>query len=177
MEDAEAQIRNDEYSADEMDGENDGARTSLESQDRTLDIVYEEEEEAVAGGAKSMPSKPTPARFSVRSRSNSPHKRSASVQLGVEEQIMLRAATAVKKHPGRAHSRSVSPPPGNGYVKTTTVEETVRIHPGENGVPKLPRGANGSFESFDELEVEENDVEVLSSKNKKPSFEWPDDVF
>jgi hypothetical protein len=181
MEDAEAQIRHEEYNPEEIDGENEGVRTSIDSQDRTLDIVYEEEEELATGVVKSIPSKPAakpaPPRFTVRSRSNSPHKRSLSTQPGVEEQIMMRAAAAVKKHPGRAHSRSVSPPPGSGYIKTTTVEGTVSVHPGENGVPKLPRGANGSFESLDELEVEENDVEVLSSKNKKPSFEWPDDVF
>ena len=180
MEDAEAQVRDDEFSPEEFDGDTEGNRTSLESLDRTLDVVYEEEELAtsVPERTPSKPAaKPAPPRFGIRSRSNSPHKRSAAVQLGVEEQIMMRAATAVKQHPGRAHSRSTSPPPGNGYTKTTTVEETVSVHPGENGVPKLPRGANGSFESLDELEAEETGVEVLSSKHKKPSFEWPEDVF
>ena len=184
MDDAEGGAAEDVFSQDErMDSENDEVvRTSLESQDRVLGVVYEEEEEAVNSTANGVSSKSTTAtRFttsSMRSRSNSPHKRTASVQPGVEEQIMTRAALAAQQHPGRAIiSRSISPPPANGYIKTTTIEETVTIKPGENGVPRLPKGANGSFESLDELGMSTRGVEVLSSKETTESFEWPDDVF
>ena len=181
MEEDEAAARDDQFSADEATGsENEAGRTSIDSQDRTLGVVYEEEEELVPGVASKPVANITPATFgrsSLRSRSNSPHKRTASVQPGVEEQIITRAAIAAKKHPGRAKSRSGSPPPGNGYVKSITVEETVSVKPGENGIPKLPRGANGSFDSLDELGLEPDEVEVLGRNGKKASFEWPDDVF
>ena len=181
MEEDEAAARDDTFSPDEATGsENEAERRSIDSQDRTLGIVYEEEEELVPGAVSKPVANITPATFgrsSLRSRSNSPHKRGASVQPGVEEQIITRAAIAAKKHPGRAKSRSVSPPPGNGYVKSITVEETFSVKPGENGIPKLPRGANGSFESLDEFGVEADEVEVLGRNGKKASFEWPDDVF
>ena len=134
------------------------------------------------------PSKPTakatPARYgrsTLRSRSASPHKRSGSAELGVEEQIITRAAEAAKIHPARKRRRSTSPPPASGYTKTTVVTETVSVQPGEDGVPNLPRGANGSFESLDQLAPGPAEVEVLSNKvrsdQRKASFEWPDDVF
>jgi hypothetical protein len=181
VEEDEAPAHDDEFSPDEATGfENEAVRTSIDSQDRTLGVVYEEEEEMVTGTVSKPVAKITPATFgrsSLRSRSNSPHKRSASVQPGVEEQLITRAAIAAKKHPGRAKNRSVSPPPANGYIKTTVVEESVSVKPGENGIPKLPKGANGSFESLEELGVEPDEVELLGRNGKKASFEWPDDVF
>ena len=64
-----------------------------------------------------------------------------------------------------------------GYVKTTTVKETVSVKPGENGISTLLKGANGGFESLDELGVVLDEVEVLGRNGKKASFEWPADVF
>ena len=178
MDDAETPAGDDEFSPDEgAASESEAVRTSIDSQDRTLGVVYEEEEDMASGAVSKPVAAATFGRSSLRSRSNSPHKRSASVQPGVEEQIITRAAIAAKAHPGRMKSRSISPPPGNGFVKTTTVEETVSVKPGANGVPKLPKGANGSFESLEDFGVQPDEVEVLGRKGKKASFEWPDDVF
>ena len=92
---------------------------------------------------------------------------------------MTRAAVAAQQHPGRLAGRSVSPPPANGLTKTTIMEgtEAFSVVPGEGGIPALPRGANGSFESLDELEASVNGVEVLRGGETRDSFEWPDDVF
>ena len=170
----------DQYSEDEAAFDKEDTRTSLDSQDRTLAPVYEDEEDEdvvitqVKPAAKAVA--PAAPRFHMRSRSNSPSKRAPTTHAGVEEQMLTRAAEAAKKH------RSVSPPPVNGVngdIGLAISEETevMKVKPGANGVPKLPKGANGSFESLDELEVIEEDVEVLSAKDKKASFEWPEDVF
>ena len=153
--------------------ENEGGRNSIDSQDRTLAPVYEDEEDEDVMIIQVKPATKPPPRFHMRSRSNSPSKRAPITQLGAEEEMLTRAANAAKKH------RSISPPPLNGGIGVAVTEETkiVKLKPGSNGVPKLPKGANGSFETLDELELEEVDVEMLSAANKKPSFEWPEDVF
>lgn len=186
-EDSEAEAREEVYSADELDdAEDEPPRTSLDSQVHPLDPVYEEEEESFTVPLNDEPSKPTakatPARYgrhATRSRSTSPNKRSGLAHPGVEEQLITRAAEAAKNHPARNGGRSASPPPANGYTKTTVITETetVTVIPGEDGVPKLPKGANGSFETLAGLETEPNEMELLRSVKEKESFEWPEDVF
>ena len=182
-----AQAGAEEYSADELEeAEIQPPRTSMDSQGHPLDPVYEEEENSSPAQLNGEPSKPatkaTKARYgrhTTRSRSTSPFKRPGSVQPGVEELMITRAAEAAQKHPARRGGRSVSPPPARGYTKTTVVTETetVSVVPGEDGVPKLPRGANGSFETLDGLENKATKVEVLQAGEKRDSFEWPEDVF
>ncbi|KAK3049490.1 hypothetical protein LTR09_009157 [Extremus antarcticus] len=166
-----------EFSADE------GAAADDE-QAQPLDVVYEEEEETSKVRLNGDPAKPTatatPARrlrAGPRSRSNSPNKRPFSA----EETMLMRAADAVKAHPARnGGGRSVSPPPVNGRVKTVEVDEVVTVKPGANGVPNLPKGANGSFETLPGLEVQEMEKVIVGTKvvtRKKASFEWPEDVF
>ncbi|KAK3719728.1 hypothetical protein LTR37_004265 [Vermiconidia calcicola] len=170
-----AETQEDEFSANEADSQ--PVRTSVDSQAQPLDVVYEEEEETIKVPLNDEPSKPTakatPARYgrtTLRSRSNSPHKRGNSLQPGPEEQMMVRAGEAAKMNPAR---RSVSPlPPTIDYTETTTVvseTKTVTVVPGADGVRNLPRGANGSFESLMELDEEEEEG--------GRSFEWPEDVF
>lgn len=160
-------------------------RSSIASEEQ-LEPVYEEEEETTATTTtvpvKDVPSKPTakatPARYmhnAVRSRSNSPHKRSGPVQVGTEERMMTRAANAAQL---KRTSRSRSPPPARGYKKVEIHDEVVKVVPGQDDVPNLPKGAHGSFESLPDAAGVE--VEVVSKKNrgsKDENFEWPDDVF
>ena len=120
-----------------------------------VSCVYEVEEETSTIPVNDAPSKPTakatPARYprhGLSSRSNSPHKRSAPVQLGVEEKMITRAARAAQRSPARRDGRGVSPPPADDYTKTMAISETVTAIPGQNGVPTLPKGANGSFEPW-----------------------------
>lgn len=176
-----------DFSADELAEEQPQERTSVDSQGHPLDPVYEEEEETSLVALKDEPSKPTakatPARYGrsgLHSRSNSPHKRSESVQAGVEEQMMTRAAEAAQNHSGRQGHRSVSPPPANGYTKiTTVVNETVTVVPGANGVPDMPNGVKGSFGSVDQLTTETVGFEVTANgiEENSEAFQWPDDVF
>ena len=73
----------------------------------------------------------------------------------------------------------MSPPPTNGYSKTTVVTqtETVSVVPGDNGAPRLPKGANGSYESFEGIEGRPTEVEFMKGRKSDASFQWPDDVF
>ena len=91
--------------------------------------------------------------------------------------MITRAGRAAQEHPARqGGSRSGSPPPP-GWTKTTVVEETVTVKPGVDGVPRLPKGANGSFESLD---VATTEVEILTATpgaEQGEEFMWPDDVF
>ncbi|KAK3706509.1 hypothetical protein LTR37_012719 [Vermiconidia calcicola] len=178
-----AETQEDELSANEADSQ--PVRTSVDSQAQPLDVVYEEEEETIKVPLNDEPSKPTakatPARYgrtALRSRSNSPHKRGNSLQPGPEEQMMVRAGEAARMNPAR---RSVSPlPPPNGYKETTTIvseTKTVTVVSGADGVPNLPMGANGSFESLMELDEDEHEgAEVMRARGRR-SFEWPEDVF
>lgn len=176
-----------QFSTDEQSGaeEQPSVRNSLDSQGHPLDPVYEEEEETSTVPLNDAPPKPTakatPARYprhAIRSGSDSPHKRSGSFQPGVEEQMMTRAAEAALRHPGRMGSRSISPLPSDGYTKTTVVEEKVTVLPGQNGVPKLPKGTNGSFESPDSPENgNEGKIRIEVTRAENTEFEWPDDVF
>ena len=94
---------------------------------------------------------------------------------------MTRAAVAAQQHPGRLGGRSASPLLPSESVKTTTITEeteTFSVIPGKGDVPALPKGANGSFESLDELGVNDvSGVEVLRAVDEREEFEWPDDVF
>ena len=181
----EVAAREDEYSTDELADEQQPPRTSLDSVGHPLDPVYEEEEDTSMVPLKDEPSKPTakvtPARYgrnAMRSRSNSPHKRSGSAQPGVEEQMITRAAEAAQQNPARQGRRSASTPPIAGYTETTTViDETVTVKPGEDGVPGLPKGVNGSFESLDEYQMQTTEVEWVRSEKESNDFQWPDDVF
>jgi hypothetical protein len=194
-ENGDAEVQEDDFSADEASpaDEEQPARTSLDSQGHPLDVVYEEEEETSKGplndDASKRTAQATSTRFAgFRTRSNSPHKRSRSVQpAGVEETMLTRAAQAAKANPAR---RAGSPPPArsttNGAVMLTEEEEVVKVRPGVGGVPKLPKGATGSFESLDGewggLDVEEETVivgtdGVARKARSKGSFEWPEDVF
>jgi len=101
---------------------------------------------------------------------------------GTDEEVMTRAARAAQQHPGRQNgSRDMSSSPAKILTKTTTVvEETVTVVPGKDGVPRLPKGANGSFESLDRLGVADADVEILRAAGQNGTtekFEWPEDVF
>lgn len=160
-------------------------RSSLGSEDQ-LEPVPEEEETTTTTTTtipvKDAPSKPTakatPARYmhtAVRSRSNSPHKRNGPVHAAAEEKILTRAANMAQL---KRTSHSRSPPPANGYTNVEiTTNEVVKLVPGKGDVPKLPKGANGSFESLPDADV---DVEVVSKANrgsKSKDFQWPDDVF
>ncbi|KAK4631834.1 hypothetical protein CLAFUW4_03093 [Fulvia fulva] len=153
------------------------ARNSVASEDKTLEPVFEEEEETAdtSAGAASKPADATTAarfgRHAVRSRSASPQKRSEPVTS--EERMISRAAVAAQR---KRPSRSASPPPRGGLSQNRRADEVVTVVPGKDGVPKLPRGANGSFESL----ANAADVEILKNAedlHKKPSFEWPADVF
>ncbi|KAF2161227.1 hypothetical protein M409DRAFT_28266 [Zasmidium cellare ATCC 36951] len=157
-------------------------RSSITSEDQ-LEPVYEEEEEMTTTTTtipvKDVPSKPTakatPARYmhtATRSRSNSPHKRNGPVKAATEEKMMMRAANAAQL---KRTSRSRSPPPVNGYSKVEITNDVVKVVPGKGDVPNLPKGANGSFESLPEVEVEVVSKEKRSSKDD--NYEWPDDVF
>ena len=59
----------------------------------------------------------------------------------------------------------------------------VRVTPGVGDVPRLPKGANGSFESFErdgEGDDGERETVIVGTEvvtRKKASFEWPEDVF
>ena len=178
-----AQAGAEEHSTDELAEDQGVLRNSMDSNGRPLDPVYEEEEETTTIQLKDEPSKPTakatPARHSranMRSRSASPNKRAGSVQPGTEERMITHAAHAAQEHPGRKAARSVSPPPL--YSKVAITEETVSVVPGQDGIPGLPRGANGSFESLDELAGEPMEVEVLRTvQEREEEFEWPEDVF
>lgn len=165
-------------------------RASMESEAQPLDVVYEEEEDTTKVPLNDEPTKPTakatPAHFGrsgLRSRSHSPHKRSRSAMPGAEEQMLTRAAAAVKSHPARRAGRSPSPPAVDARVSVNEDEEVVAVTPGTNGVPKLPRGATGSFESL--VDVAEGDDEVEETiivgtgvvTRRAASFEWPEDVF
>lgn len=187
-----------QYSEDEMEdveagaddlGDSAPARNSMDSQGLPLEPVYEDEEETSTVPLKDEPSKPTamatPARYGrraarSRSRSASPNKLSGFVRPGAEEQMITRAAEAAQQHPGR-RGRSASPPPTNGHYKVTeTVIETVSVVPGEDGVPKMPKGAHGSFESTVTTTHEGAEVETITKEIKsgsKEDFEWPEDVF
>jgi hypothetical protein len=143
-------------------------RISIDSDNKSLDPVYEEEEGAAETSAtlplKSDPLKPTamstPARYGrsnhVRSRSASPHKRSDSLQPGPMEKS------------GVLRLRPVSPPPpGGSGMQIQVVDDVVSaVVPGRDGVPVLPQGANGSFDSL-----------VKSGGKNDENFEWPEDVF
>lgn len=153
------------YSDDEKsDAEVDAAasRTSLDSQGIPLEPVYEEEEETTYVALKDVPSNPTakatPARYSrLASRSHI-----GSVQPGVEEQMMTRAAHMVQS------SRHFSPPPENGFTNTTeVVDETVTVRPGEGDIPDLPNKFNGGPENVSQTKFGKQNEE----------FQWPDDVF
>ncbi|EME47298.1 hypothetical protein DOTSEDRAFT_41726 [Dothistroma septosporum NZE10] len=154
------------------------ARNSVASENKTLKPVFEEEEENGAVStpkSTSMPADATTAarfgRHAVRSGSASPQKRSEPVTK--EERMMSRAAVAAQR---KRSSRSASPPPRSGCSAEVQIDELVTVVPGEDGAPKLPTGANGSFESL----ANAADVEILRNAedlHKKPSFEWPEDVF
>ncbi|KAK4505761.1 hypothetical protein PRZ48_003726 [Zasmidium cellare] len=159
-------------------------RSSLTSEDQ-LEPLYEEEEETTTTTTtipvKDAPSKPTakatPARYmhtATRSRSNSPHKRNGSVQAATEEKMMMRAANAAQL---KRTSHSRSPPSGNGYSKVEITNEVVKVVPGRGDVPNLPKGANGSFESLPDAEVEVQVVSKEKRGSKDENYEWPDDVF
>lgn len=101
---------------------------TADGDDQSLEPVYEEEEETSTMALQDEPPNPTatatPARYgrsSIRSRSNSPHKRTT--------RAMSR------------QSRSASPPSAKGISKqqTRAVSDTVKIVPGVGGVPSLPR--------------------------------------
>ena len=101
---------------------------------------------------------------------------------GTDEEVMTRAARAAQQHPGRrGGSRDLSLSPAKTVTtQTTIVEESVPVVPGKDGVPQLPKGANGSFESLDRLGVAAADVEILRAAGqteKTEKFEWPEDVF
>lgn len=94
----------------------DSVRTSLDSITRSLEPLYEEEEEAAsATGTAPLvpPSKPSTkiaAGHARRaSRSASPAKRADSLRPGAEETIMTRAAQAAQKHPGRLRRPTMTP--------------------------------------------------------------------
>ena len=181
-----AKMANGDHVEDDVDELAAPARTSLDSQGQSLEPLYEEEEETTIVSLNDVPSKPTskatPAhfgRYAVRSRSTSPAKQGGSVQLGVEETMITRAATAAKN--GR-RGRSLSPPPVSKTIEI--IEESVSVVPGKEGVPSLPKGANGSFESLARLQSQSGaDVEIVTRTEKKTevrakgSFEWPEDVF
>lgn len=151
-------------------------RTSIDSISVPLEPVAEasEEEDAMNQGV--------PASVTVRhhirsaSRNSSTRMRSTSpskpARPGCEEKLMTRAARAAQEN--RATSESFT-----GAVPED--DAAVVVVPGHEGVPSLPKGANGSFES---LAVPGAEVEVVKSRKgrgrpKKISegFEWPDDVF
>ncbi|KXL49640.1 hypothetical protein M433DRAFT_151689 [Acidomyces richmondensis BFW] len=138
------------------------SRTSLDSQGIPLEPVYEEEEETTVVALKDVPSKPTAKATPARYSRHASRSRSGSIQPGVEEQMMTRAAHVVQS------SRHFSPPPGNENYKTVeVVEGTVTARPGEGNVPALPNKISGSTES----------INLTESEKQKEEFQWPDDVF
>lgn len=61
-------------------------------------------------------------------------------------------------------------------------DEVVVAVPGEEGVPVLPKGANGSFKSVVDSGAEVEVVKATGRGRGRPKkvsegFEWPDDVF
>jgi hypothetical protein len=146
-------------------------RTSIDSDNKSLDPVYEEEEGAdlsvlpLKSDSVNPTAMSTPARYgrnAVRSRSASPHKRSDSLQPGATEKD-----GTVRLMP----KQSLSPPlliGGVGMPLDVDEDGVVReVVPGKKGVPGLPQGANGSFET----------LIGKSATKKDDQFEWPEDVF
>ena len=179
---------------DDVDVDMPSTRTSLDSQMRPLEPVFEEiEEDEMAADTKTTsisvplndePSKPTakatPARHAglsmngLRSRSISPNKRPAP---GAEEQMITRAAQAAKSNPARMRGRSGSPLPSIGVTVSQRTsnghatagagaedDQPVSAVLGEGGVPAMPM-ANGNGKVRGKNEGEKGD------------FVWPDDVF
>ncbi|SMR47845.1 unnamed protein product [Zymoseptoria tritici ST99CH_3D1] len=154
-------------SEDELIAPTKPVRTSIDSEVTSLDPVFEEEEDLSTIPLKNAPAEPTalstPARYghnAVRTRSKSPHKRSDSLQPGAMDHVNM------KRH---RPMRSNSPPPllaGQLGMPIGFVDGEVSIVPGQAGVPHLPKGANGSFESL-----------VKGGNKKDEPFEWPEDVF
>lgn len=181
-----------DFQADANDTSPAGKRTSMDSQGLTLEPLYEDEELETSTRIplNDEPSKPTakatPARHgrhaAARSRSASPVKtRRDSAGQGSEERMLTRAAEAAQGR--RGGSRQFSPLPTQTTKGIEVVDETISIVPGEDGVPELPRGATGSFESLDET-VQTREVRAKkvakTQKTKKANrddFEWPADVF
>lgn len=176
-------------------------RTSIDSQGRPLEPLYEEEEETSFVALKDEPSRPTaratpahpgdlrdtyssPAKhYPVRSRSTSPYKVGrprSPAKAGVEEVLMTKAALAAQRSSSR-RGRSASPPRADGYSKAIEVENSIVLAtPGKGSVPRLPTGANGSPESLgvDELQMEAGAMmQSESDRVAKEDFEWPEDVF
>ncbi|KAK5172744.1 uncharacterized protein LTR77_002864 [Saxophila tyrrhenica] len=104
---------------------------------------------------------------------------------GPEETLFTRAADAAKAHPARNGAvKSLSPPPNARFSKTVAVDEVVKVKPGVGGVPKLPKGAIGSFETLPGVREEETETQtekvIVGTEvvtRKRASFEWPEDVF
>lgn len=161
-----------------------------EAEPHVLEPVYEEDEETTTVPLNDEPSKPTakatPARYvrrtTARARSVSPHLPLESVESGIRS--VLAAGDAAKDRRGR----SSSPPPSSAagrHITTVLEEESYIAVPGQNGVPSLPKGANGSFETIDELQTPDGTVEVIKSSKtaavrqgaEGEKFEWPEDVF
>lgn len=151
-------------------------RTSIDSMANPLEPVAEASEEE-DGTTPSVPPSVTVRHHtrsasrnsSTRMRSSSPSK---PIRPGCEEKLMTRAAKAAQENRATPEVFPAQVPDDNAAVV---------VVPGEEGVPSLPKGATGSFES---LALPGAEVEVVKSKKgrgrpKKVSegFEWPDDVF
>jgi len=166
-----------------------GPKSSPTRKPAAKKIVAEPSEEEPAAAQEQYSadeaSGPTDFRASVNSQApplDPVYEEEEDREPGTDEEVMTRAARAAQQHPGRQNgSRDMSSSPAKTLTKTTTVvEETVTVVPGKDGVPQLPKGANGSFESLDRLGVADADVEILraAGRNTQPEkFEWPEDVF
>ncbi|KAK1822130.1 hypothetical protein LTR12_003476 [Friedmanniomyces endolithicus] len=164
------------------------AGTSIDSQGQSLEPLYEEEETSLIH-PNGEPSKSTaevaPALyFGARSRSRSPHKRTGSVQLAVEETLLMRAAEAALGRRGR----SASPAPGLKMMEAVTLETTV-VQSTQDAVESVPNGVNGGAlqvftpptnEQAKIVVTEKTTVEmvrVAGAGGAGEAFEWPEDVF
>ena len=151
-------------------------RSSVESPVQPLEPVYEEEEEITSVPVNDEPSKPTakatPARYGhrvERARASSPQKLSGN------DKVASGAAGATLND---GQGRSISPPPNKHTEVAKVINDTVTVIPGKGEVPELPKGANGSFESLDQLQRSHTKAEILRANGTgKEEFEWPEDVF
>jgi hypothetical protein len=172
------------------------ARTSLDSQGQALDIVYEEDDDQATTQA---PANTSPAKRSTRfgaprSRSGSPLKRTLFSEPAKPEELMFtRAANAALRN------RSTSPmaPRARDSFIAQDEDAVVTATPGKGEVPKLPKGARGSFETlstvgdgmdedgsmFDGGSAAEYETVIMGTevvkmrRGGKGSFEWPGDCF